>query len=122
MGTRHILGSSQADIYTAGMIDQNDKEYFNVNGLMIYDPSIQYPVTSQVAALPFVEGEPHIQPASSGTLADRFSSAHHDDLYVTLAATTKLERAWSPPIVSHRILPTFEPLADLISVCVQPIQ
>lgn len=38
------------------MIDQNDKDYYNVKGMMIYDPSIQYPVTSQVAALPFVDG------------------------------------------------------------------
>jgi hypothetical protein len=44
------------------MIDQDDKEYFNVNGLMIYDPSIQYPVTSEVAALPFVDGEQQIKP------------------------------------------------------------
>jgi hypothetical protein len=43
------------------MIDQGDKEYFNVNGLMIYDPSIQYPVTSEVAALPFVDGEQQIR-------------------------------------------------------------
>lgn len=40
----------------AGMLDQNDKEYFNVSGMMIYDPSIQYQVTSEVAALPFVDG------------------------------------------------------------------
>jgi hypothetical protein len=40
------------------MIEQNDKAYFNVNGMMIYDPSIQYPVTSEVAALPFVDGTP----------------------------------------------------------------
>jgi hypothetical protein len=39
------------------MIEQDDKEYFNVTGMMIYDPSIQYAVTSQVAALPFVDGQ-----------------------------------------------------------------
>lgn len=55
----YITGESYAGQYcpyiTAGMLDQDDKEYYNVAGMMIYDPSIQYPVTSQVAAWPFVE-------------------------------------------------------------------
>jgi hypothetical protein len=61
---RQRMSKSHSNYYTAaGMIDQDDKEYFNVNGLMIYDPSIQYPVTSEVAALPFVDGEQRLKPA-----------------------------------------------------------
>ena len=55
------FAEAQVNYHAAGMIAQDDKSYFNVNGMMIYDPSIQYPVTSEVAALPFVDGEQHIR-------------------------------------------------------------
>lgn len=55
----YITGESYAGQYcpyiTAAMLDQKDDNYFNVSGMMIYDPSIQYQVTSEVAAWPFVQ-------------------------------------------------------------------
>ena len=62
------------------MIEQNDKEYFNVNGMMIYDPSIQYPVTSEVAALPFVDGKSIVTGSMEKRYADQMMIlAHADD-------------------------------------------
>jgi carboxypeptidase D len=39
----------------AAMIEQNDTCYFDVNGMLIYDPSIQTNVASEVATWPFVK-------------------------------------------------------------------
>lgn len=55
----YITGESYAGQYcpyiAAAMLDQNDTCYYNVNGMMIYDPSIQWPLADEVAALPFIE-------------------------------------------------------------------
>lgn len=55
----YITGESYAGMYcpyiAAAMIEQNDTTYFDVNGMLIYDPSIQPQVSSEVAALPFME-------------------------------------------------------------------
>ncbi|CAK3881307.1 alpha beta-hydrolase [Lecanosticta acicola] len=55
----YVTGESYAGQYcpyiTAAMLDKNDTKYFNVNGMMIYDPSIQYNLASQVATIPFID-------------------------------------------------------------------
>ncbi|GIZ44414.1 hypothetical protein CKM354_000761200 [Cercospora kikuchii] len=55
----YVTGESYAGMYcpyiSAAMIEQNCTKYFDVAGMMIYDPSIQPQVSSEVAALPFVK-------------------------------------------------------------------
>ncbi|KAI5244156.1 alpha/beta-hydrolase [Aureobasidium subglaciale] len=55
----YITGESYAGMYApyiaSAMIQQNNTEYYNVNGLMVYDPSIGYDgVISQAPAFSFV--------------------------------------------------------------------
>lgn len=58
----YITGESYAGMYcpyiAAAMLDQNDTAYFDISGLMIYDPSFQYDVASQVSTVPFVDAHP----------------------------------------------------------------
>ncbi|THW89173.1 alpha/beta-hydrolase [Aureobasidium pullulans] len=56
----YITGESYAGMYTpyiaSAMLKHNDTSYYNVNGLMVYDPSIGYDgVISQAPALSFVD-------------------------------------------------------------------
>lgn len=56
----YITGESYAGMYSpyiaSAMIQHNDTEYYNVQGLMVYDPSIGYDgVISQAPALSFVD-------------------------------------------------------------------
>lgn len=55
----YITGESYAGQYcpyiAAAMIEQNDTTYFDVNGLLIYDPSIQPHVSIEASTLAFVE-------------------------------------------------------------------
>lgn len=54
----YITGESYAGQYSPyiadAMLNRRDKEYFNLTGMMIYDPSIQYDVAFQSATMPFV--------------------------------------------------------------------
>ena len=55
----YVTGESYAGQYcpyiTDAMIQKNNTKYYNVQGMMIYDPSIQYELASQVAAVPFID-------------------------------------------------------------------
>jgi carboxypeptidase D len=56
----YITGESYAGMYSpyiaSAMIQQSDTDYYNVSGLMVYDPSIGYDgVISQAPALSFVD-------------------------------------------------------------------
>lgn len=56
----YVTGESYAGYYvpyiTSAMLDRKDKTYYDVKGLMIYDPSTTYgEVQQDIPALPFVE-------------------------------------------------------------------
>ena len=72
----YITGESYAGMYcpyiAAAMLEQNDTAYFNVSGLMIYDPSVSYEVASQVAAVPFIGAHPSSFP---------FNDTYNKDLH-----------------------------------------
>ncbi|KAF2164746.1 hypothetical protein M409DRAFT_67836 [Zasmidium cellare ATCC 36951] len=55
----YITGESYAGQYCPyiadAMLEKNDTKYFNVSGMLIYDPSIQYQLASEVASRPFID-------------------------------------------------------------------
>lgn len=63
----YITGESYAGQYVpyiaSAMLDANDTTYYNVSGIMIYDPSIAYDdLQSGVTVLPFVESAAAVFP------------------------------------------------------------
>lgn len=54
-----ITGESYAGQYCPyiadAMLEKHDTKYFNVSGMMIYDPSLQYQLASEVATVPFID-------------------------------------------------------------------
>lgn len=56
----YIAGESYAGMFVpyiaSGMLDANDTNYYNLSGIMVYDPSIAYDdLQSEFTTLPFVE-------------------------------------------------------------------
>lgn len=56
----YIAGESYAGQFVpyigSAMLDRNDTTYYNLEGIMVYDPSIAYDdLQSEITTLPFVE-------------------------------------------------------------------
>lgn len=56
----YIAGESYAGMYVpyiaSAMLDTNDTAYYNLSGIMVYDPSIAYDdLQAEITTLPFVE-------------------------------------------------------------------
>ncbi|KAJ0119292.1 carboxypeptidase precursor [Diaporthe amygdali] len=71
----YITGESYAGQYVpyiaSAMLDANDTTYYNVSGIMIYDPSIAYDyLQSAVTVLPFVESNAAVFPFNDTFWAD----------------------------------------------------
>ncbi|KAK7962854.1 serine carboxypeptidase [Apiospora aurea] len=74
----YITGESYAGAYcpyiASGMLDQNDKEYFNVSGMLIYDGVYtDDSVSERVPAVPFIDSLPGMFP-----LNETFNKEIHD--------------------------------------------
>jgi carboxypeptidase D len=70
----YVTGESYAGMYApyiaSAMLDRNDMTYFDVHGVMIYDPSVGYDgVISQAPALSFVNQNRNFFPLNETTLA-----------------------------------------------------
>ena len=71
----YITGESYAGQYVpyiaSAMLDANDTTYYNVSGIMIYDPSIAYDdLQSGVTVVPFVESAAAVFPFNDTFWAD----------------------------------------------------
>lgn len=71
----YITGESYAGYYVPyiadAMIRKNDKRYYNVNGIMIYDPSTSTDtVQEQIPAVAFTEANSNLFPFNSSYAAD----------------------------------------------------
>lgn len=56
----YIAGESYAGMYVpyiaSAMLDKNDTTYYDLSGILIYDPSIAYDdLQAEITTLPFVE-------------------------------------------------------------------
>ncbi|KAK6859458.1 hypothetical protein PG995_003094 [Apiospora arundinis] len=74
----YITGESYAGAYcpyiASGMLDQNDKEYFNVSGMLVYDGVYaEDSVAERVPAVPFTDSLPGLFPFN-----ETFSKEIHD--------------------------------------------
>lgn len=63
----YIVGESYAGMYVpyiaSGMLDANDTSYYNVSGIMVYDPCIAYGyLQGSVTAVPFVQANQSMLP------------------------------------------------------------
>ncbi|KAK8061664.1 carboxypeptidase-like protein [Apiospora phragmitis] len=83
----YITGESYAGAYcpyiASGMLDQNDKEYFNVSGMLIYDGVYtEDSVAENVPAVPFTDSLPGLFPFNetfSKDIHDRHQSCGYAD-------------------------------------------
>ncbi|EFX04019.1 serine carboxypeptidase [Grosmannia clavigera kw1407] len=71
----YIAGESYAGMYcpyiAAAMVDANDTTYYNLNGVMIYDPVIGYnDIQNTIVATPFVDYWPGLFPFNDSFVAD----------------------------------------------------
>ncbi|CAN8096292.1 unnamed protein product [Discula destructiva] len=63
----YVVGESYAGMYVpyiaSGMLDTNDTDYFNVSGIMVYDPCIAYDyLQGAVSVVPFVQNNVNLFP------------------------------------------------------------
>lgn len=70
----YITGESYAGMYVpyiaSGMLDEEDSTYFNVSGIMIYDPSIAYDfLQGSMTVMPFVDSNEVLFPLDTNALA-----------------------------------------------------
>ncbi|KUI65213.1 Serine-type carboxypeptidase F [Cytospora mali] len=70
----YITGESYAGMFVpyiaSGMLDAKDTTYFNVSGIMVYDPSIAYDfLQGSVTAVPFIDSNAAVFPLNTDTLA-----------------------------------------------------
>ncbi|KAK8008114.1 serine carboxypeptidase [Apiospora marii] len=83
----YITGESYAGAYcpyiASGMLDQNDKEYFNVSGMLIYDGVYSTDaITENIPAVPFTDSLPGMFPFNesfSKDIHDRHQSCGYAD-------------------------------------------
>ncbi|PSR75466.1 Alpha/Beta hydrolase protein [Coniella lustricola] len=66
----YIVGESYAGMYVpyiaSGMLDTNDTEYYNVSGIMVYDPCIAYDyLQGAVSVVPFVQNHVDLFPVQN---------------------------------------------------------
>ncbi|KAI5199758.1 alpha/beta-hydrolase [Aureobasidium subglaciale] len=100
----YITGESYAGMYApyiaSAMIQHNDTEYYNVNGLMVYDPSIGYDgVISQAPALSFVNQNRNFFPFNSSINAqiNNISASCGLDTFMETALTFPPKGPLPPP-------------------------
>lgn len=63
----YIVGESYAGMYVpyiaSGMLDADDTDYYNVSGIMVYDPCIAYDyLQASVSVVPFVQNNVNLFP------------------------------------------------------------
>ncbi|KAF7561185.1 hypothetical protein G7046_g2941 [Stylonectria norvegica] len=93
----YITGESYAGMYcpyiASAMLDTKNKTYFDVKGMLIYDPSISAGAISEdITAVPFVDSFPHLFPFNDSYV----EHLHHVDKKCGYAALREKHLTYPP--------------------------
>ena len=127
----YITGESYGGMYcpyiAKGMLDQNDTEYFNVSGMLIYDGIFNdSPLNADAAIVPFIENWGGLFPFSE-SVKKAFRQAHVDCGYADYLEEYLVFPASGPQPTDPKGLPgldgdsTYKPGCDLLNTAVAKV-